>query len=297
LPLLSPTDPAIVELADLLGVTSARLQKQVESVTSSYRRETRPKDDGTRRELWVPHDDLKRIQQLILRRVLHPLGTHPASHCCRGRDVITNALEHVGHAHVLICDIRSAFPSTSATLVQAALRRVHVSQAGAALIVELCTFRNGLPTGAPTSPALLDLVLRPIDEALRALAIHHGLVYTRYVDDFCISANKSVGFFLREVSGAVGRFGFHLARNKTRFGGRARKATVTGIVLAKLPSVDPMYRKRIREMVDRVVRGHLRLTSGEHRRLRANIAWIGRCHHQEAKLLDRKLGEATTPRG
>jgi RNA-directed DNA polymerase len=283
---------ALPAMAASLHVPIDWLEPRASNPAGFYRRETRPKKDGTRRELWVPDDCLKTIQFEILDGILRPLGFNPASHCCPGRDVITNAMQHVGHAHVVVCDLTKAFPSTRPELVLSALRRCRIPIQHASLIARLCTFRRGLPTGAPTSPALLDLVLRPVDQELTMLATKHGVRYTRYVDDLCISSNKAVGFFLTHVSYTVGLYGFHLARRKTRFGGRFKKATVTGVVLAKRASIDPLYRRRLRETVDRVAGGHLVLAPAEHRAVRARIAWIGRCHPREAASLAKRLKES-----
>jgi hypothetical protein len=138
-------------------------------------------------------------------------------------------------------------------------------------------------------------VLLPVDNNLTSLAVRHGVIYTRYVDDFCISSNKAVGFFLRHVREQVARYGLHLAREKTKFGGSRRSATVTGIVLAKRPSVSALYLKRFRELVDRVAGGHLQLTADEYRRVQGSLAWIGRCHPGEAKRLVRRL-QSSIPR-
>jgi hypothetical protein len=285
--------PDLVDFASYLDVCVADLAGIVKRPFDCYKFETRPKKAGDKRELRVPNDGLKLIQQRILRRILQPLGFHAASHCRPGRDVISNALQHVGHAHVVICDIKDAFPSVRPSVVSAALRRHDVASARAGLITRLCTFHRELPQGAPTSPALLDLVLRPVDDVLSALAERHGVIYTRYVDDFCVSANKPVGFFLGHIAEAISSRDFHLARHKTHFSGRGRRATVTGIVLSKRPTIGVEYRRRIHALVDRVMAGKVDLSMKELRSVRASIRWIGRCHPAEAEQLTTQLQRAT----
>jgi RNA-directed DNA polymerase len=55
------------------------------------------------------------------------------------------------------------------------------------VLTGLCTFRSAVPQGAPTSPALSNLVNVPLDETLSALARRSGGLYTRYGDDLTFS--------------------------------------------------------------------------------------------------------------
>lgn len=60
----------------------------------------------------------------------------------------------------------------------------------------LCCLYRHLPQGAPTSPALSNIVGYEMDKKLAALAAEYGLTYTRYADDLtfremCSPKNKS----------------------------------------------------------------------------------------------------------
>ena len=67
------------------------------------------------------------------------------------------------------------------------------------IITQICTFPVGencelvIPQGAPTSPILFDLVMRPVDEQLSHLVTLAGGVYTRYADNiFCSMENEII---------------------------------------------------------------------------------------------------------
>ncbi|MBG52178.1 MAG: RNA-directed DNA polymerase [Rhodobiaceae bacterium] len=55
-------------------------------------------------------------------------------------------------------------------------------------------YMGSLPQGAPTSPMLANLAVRPLDEAIAEIAKQFSVRYTRYADDLVFSStNKSFG--------------------------------------------------------------------------------------------------------
>src|SRR6185312_12001401 len=77
-----------------------------------------------------------------------------------------------------------------------------------------------LPQGAPTSPMLANLVMRPLDERLDRIALDQGWIYTRYADDLAFSRNSRSSRddamqLSRVVEGELVRFGLTSNRQKT----------------------------------------------------------------------------------
>ncbi|MFX7764403.1 reverse transcriptase domain-containing protein, partial [Acinetobacter baumannii] len=68
---------------------------------------------------------------------------------------------------------------------------------------EVATGPLGLPQGAPTSPALSNLVARKLDKRLAGFARKMGLNYTRYADDLTFSGpaelSARIGYILAKV--------------------------------------------------------------------------------------------------
>jgi hypothetical protein len=100
---------------------------------------------------------------------------------------VTNALAHRGRDAVVRFDLVDFFPSTQARRVKRYFRRSGWNRPAAAILVRLCTYEDGLPQGAPTSPRLSNLVNYRLDARLAGLAAALGGVYTRYADDIAIS--------------------------------------------------------------------------------------------------------------
>ena len=116
-----------------------------------------------------------------------------------------------------------------------------------------------LPQGAPTSPALTNILCSRLDRRLRAIAERSGFVYTRYADDLTFSAHPpaadgaprapEVGPLLRRVHHVVHAEGFRVHPEKTRVLRRSRRQEVTGIVVNHQLSVDRETLRRFRALL------------------------------------------------
>ena len=93
--------------------------------------------------------------------------------------------------------------------------------------LDLCFLNGGLPQGTPISPMLTNLLMIPVDHALynrlrQSCAEHPHLIYTRYADDFIISARKGFDYkwVENEITFVLRCFGapFQLNEEKTRYG-------------------------------------------------------------------------------
>ncbi|MET0650065.1 MAG: reverse transcriptase family protein [Pyrinomonadaceae bacterium] len=172
------------EVARRLGVGEAELR----ALVPRYRSFAIRKRSGGQRIIEEPEGDLKRVQRLILRRLLGRLRAHPAAHGFeRGRSIVTAALPHARRTIVLRLDVQDFFLSTTAKRIQSYFRRIGWGSEAAGLLTRLCTHRGGLPQGAPTSPRLSNLVNFRLDARLAALARAHGASFTRYADDMTFS--------------------------------------------------------------------------------------------------------------
>jgi hypothetical protein len=92
-----------------------------------------------------------------------------------------------------------------------------------------------LPQGAPTSPALANLLAWTLDRRLHGLARAADANYTRYADDLAFSGDarfaNGLERFRKSVATIVNEEGFCLNAAKTRIMPRSTRQRVTSIVV------------------------------------------------------------------
>ena len=146
----------------------------------------------------------------------------------RGRSTCQNAAHHVNAEVLLTMDLLHFFPSVTHGQVVEALERDGFDQGAAVLCGRLATLSGALPIGLSTSPHLSNLAFVETDAALAALATHHGIKFTRYVDDLAFSGAVPAGL-VAEVTGTLNDHGWTVNEAKTRLVRRGGAQYVTGL--------------------------------------------------------------------
>ncbi len=153
-----------------------------------YRPFSVAKRDGRERRILAPSPALKELQRRLLHNYLASLPIHPAAMAFTANaSIVSNAQRHAGQAVIATLDLADFFESTSADRVRAFFLKQGWHGPSLGILMRLCVYKHGLPQGAPTSPALSNLVNLDLDKALNALANRSGAVYTRYGDDLTFS--------------------------------------------------------------------------------------------------------------
>jgi hypothetical protein len=247
------------DLAAWLGLSPAELDWLADSrrahgstekpALQNYRYALIPKRDGTKRLLEAPKPRLKAIQRRILHEILDAVPVHGAAHgFVAGRSCRTGAQIHAGEAVVATFDLAGFFPSIGLPRIHGLFRSLGYPWGAARALAGLCTTLTPrdlrpdalhgvphLPQGAPTSPALANLLAFTLDRRLHGLARAAGATYTRYADDLAFSGDaafaKALPRFTNSVETILREEGFHLNAAKTRIMPRAGRQRVTGIVV------------------------------------------------------------------
>lgn len=213
-----------------------------------YRPVEIPKKGGGTRKLLAPDYLLLRVQKNILHHVLE--GLHVSGYAkayVPHQSVVENAKPHVGAKQILKLDIQDFFGSISYFLVyRYAFPGIYFPPEVRTLLAHLCCCRDSLPQGAPTSPAVSNLVMKPFDTYMGNWCAERGIQYTRYSDDMTFSGDFDVREVKGRTRGFLAAYGFELNEKKTRVQRAHRRQTVTGIVVNEKPQVSRAYRRKLR---------------------------------------------------
>jgi retron-type reverse transcriptase len=264
LPELSSVD----DLADHVGIEPdalARLMRPGSESGSAYVEFEIAKSSGGTRRIAAPRPPLRAVQQKIYQTILRPVAAHPAAHgFVPGRSTVSNAGPHVGAALLAKMDVEEFFPSIHYRRVAGLFRYIgyplEVANALAGLTTHRMKLADGylvwpgaLPQGAPTSPAIANLVARRLDARLDALALKCGATYTRYADDLTFSfrapPERGLGRFFWWAEGILHQEGFQENSKKRRVLRAHQQQRVTGVVVNQVPHVPREERRRIRAIV------------------------------------------------
>ena len=252
-----------------------------------YQRVEIPKGTNGRRTLWIPNPPLRRVQrcllELVFNRCLDALpeyvnGCRPSQKNGYSFGVYRNASTHLGQQYVAKFDIKNFFPSvhvneivptllalespmlpSTKEIKEASKNEVidyHWTHDAAVFIARLVTHRGRLPQGAPTSPAIANLVFAKFDKQI-CDKLGDKFVYSRYVDDLTISlsnsAAKSLGIGNKRdmlvavnkvVSEVLKKSPFRLNQRKSKASSIQQTHRITGLVVSKDSVSLPRNKKR-----------------------------------------------------
>ncbi len=189
----------VIELFDRRGLDRRELSrrlglkdKQSLRVSRDYTTFRIAKKSGKARQISAPNSELKELQRRILRRVLARLNPHPlATGFRKGVSFVDNARIHQSQSVIVKIDLVNFFPAIKREKVMRYFRQIGWNRATTRLLADLTTFEDALPQGAPTSPALSNLVNFSLDLRIAKLVSNQGGIYTRYADDITISFSQS----------------------------------------------------------------------------------------------------------
>jgi hypothetical protein len=239
---------------------------------------------GAPRLLEAPQPRLKALQRRVLHEVLARFPVHDAAHgFVPGRSPLTGAWDHVLARTVVRFDLEGFFASVVAGRVFGVFRQTGYPEPVAHLLTGLTTHvtplavlrempeggagderhrlrrhlsRAHLPQGAPTSPALANLVALGLDRRLAGLARSLGATCTRYADDLTFSSVDGLDpdRLHRAVARIAADEGFRLNEAKTRVRGSGARQVVTGLVVNERPNVPREEFDRLKATLHNCVR-------------------------------------------
>jgi RNA-directed DNA polymerase len=241
-----------------------------------YNRYLIPKKSGKKREILAPSDELKALQNTILKKYLYAyfIPSVYATGFVVDRSIVHNATAHVGASILVNIDLKDFFPTIKDTMLKEKVfkkklidvhkRKINIDilkegklkdwqimeehitarmpsdtyfEEYATLLTKLVTYpyedKDALPQGAPTSPALSNIVCFEMDNVLSGFAARNDAVYTRYADDltFSSASNVKLNRCIRPAKKILESYGFTANERKIHVNRRSGRMQVTGLVV------------------------------------------------------------------
>ncbi|WP_053061319.1 reverse transcriptase family protein [Rhodopirellula islandica] len=242
------------QVADRLGLDESwllRLSEELRTAEgrSNYIREFTlfdPRPGKKPRDIISVRGDLRLAQRRLHQRLLsHSIEPTPYSHGgVRGRSIKTNAGQHARNRFVYLTDIANFYPSIHSSRINDFFKSNGCLPAVARLLTSLTTLDYHLALGLITSPILAEAIIQPVDRRIAVACDRQGLVYSRYVDDICISSKHSLhgSGIDATVRTILRQSGFKVRVSKDRFIRVDEGCAVTGVRIHRgRLSVTPSY--------------------------------------------------------
>jgi RNA-directed DNA polymerase len=227
-----------------------------------------PKRSGGMRLIHSPNGLIREAQTKLAPYLLALYNAHPSAHgFIKERSILSNARLHTGQRLVFNVDLQDFFPSINFGRVRGLFMAppFQLGAAAATVLAQLCTHRNGLPQGAPTSPALSNFIAADLDRRLTRLARENGARYSRYADDITFSCNHpsmppALAAFAQDgeemrvqvgeaLQRAISASGFSVNHAKVRLQKRHMRQSVTGLNVNERANVSRLRVRRLRAML------------------------------------------------
>lgn len=263
------------------------------------------KRSGKLRWLDAPVDSLKRAQEILLQTVLYTFEPHPSAVGFRpGLGIIEGPIKHFGAAVLLNIDLKDFFNSIKQPdLINASsflagnlesLGLIKDKEAAATTIRNLCLFKGRLPQGAPTSPAMSNIVCYPLDKELSDSCKRVDITYSRYADDMTFSSkdkNVDMKKFLDEtVRPILEKYSFAVINSeKTRILRKHRRMTVTGVVINDKFGIPKWKAKNFRAHLHNLIVSGETINNAHYQKLQGFIAWMTSLNPTKGALLQQEL--------
>ena len=234
-----------------LGFSAKTLYGLSNSLEKHYHTVYLPKSDGSKRKLSVPDLILKLVQKSIADNILiqYPISKYAKAYK-PGSSIQKNARPHVGKKKILKLDIEGFFDHILYSRVKdTVFYEEKYSESIRILLTMLCYYNDSLPQGAPTSPAITNIIMYDFDETVGAFCNEKNIAYTRYCDDMTFSGCFDEREIISFVKGELRKLGLFLKNRKTAVISASKRQVVTGIVVNEKMNVTKDYKKTIRQEI------------------------------------------------
>jgi RNA-directed DNA polymerase len=246
------------DICKALSIKENILQKLVSDPT--YRTFSIPKKTGGNREICSPEPLLMEVQRRLnqylkihcrSKKAQNVFGFISPEDSGEGMNIIHNAKVHKGQPFILTLDIKDFFGSITAKMVRDYFQsELLLPKTTATIVALLCTWQKKLPTGAPTSPILSNIIFHKTDLKLEAIAKLNNWKWSRYADDITFSSVNQFSLLdIEKIKSIIEAEGFIINDKKTRVQRTSFRQMVTGLVVNEKVNIKREYLKNLRAIV------------------------------------------------
>jgi RNA-directed DNA polymerase len=259
-PLFNKKLPIIYNLSHFsahVGYNSKFIRRAIKTNHTEffYRKYSIPKKNGNPRIINEPLPSLKEIQKWILENILNnmPISAYAKAYTFN-RSIKDHVRYHKNQKIVLTLDIENFFNNITTDKVEKLFIDKGYSPLVSNFMSKLCTLKNSLPQGAPTSPRISNILMLPFDNEIskycKPKKIDGKIVqvkYTRYADDLAFSGEINKGEIIELVTNELKKIGLTLNVEKTIEKNQNQQQIISGIVVNKKIQVPRKKRDELRQ--------------------------------------------------
>lgn len=226
------------------------------SVGSGFTRIMIPQRRRRPREVLMPSVGLDRVLKQLRIGLMKVSGYVEPEHVhgfVTGRDIATNASQHLNQDVVLKVDLMDFFGTIDLGRLSSALGSLAFDERCSEAVAGVCLVENSLAQGFSTSPILSNIAFLETDRELAEAAAEVGIRYTRYVDDMTFSGSRSRinDDLLDRLDDLLMARGWMVNHRKTRFMRRGKPQYVTGLYVGDIngPHIPRSMKRLLRREV------------------------------------------------
>ncbi|WP_299626387.1 retron St85 family RNA-directed DNA polymerase [Pelagibius sp.] len=291
-------------LAKQSGVEEGRLELIEKTASKRYKVYEIPKMSGGIRVIEHPSRELKAIQRWIVKTILRHLPIHDCATAYKeGASIKYNAERHRRTNFTTRFDFLGFFPSFRQERIELFLEQqsadfdLGLSDGDISFIGNILCRHGRLTIGAPSSPAVTNVMMYSFDRQFAALCSERKLVYTRYADDLFVSSREpnSLGGLedeIRRVNRGIDHLALRINHRKTAFLSRKYARRIAGVIVTpdRRLSIGRDRKREIKSLVYMYLNG--RLPSERLSYLRGLLAFACDVEPDFESRLRRKYGDS-----
>lgn len=223
----------ISTLAELAEILDSPVKSIIEASQKGYR-SYYVQGKSKKRLIEEPNVILKLLLKDLKEILLEICNCPKYNMCWLGGNNYINAQAHAGQHAFVTTDISSFFTNSKACYVRKFFKnKLNISGEALDILVQMCTYRGHIPTGAPTSSILAFLAHKDLFDEIAQHMEEKDITFTLYVDDITLSAKHGIsGKKIKFIKSVLKKHKLEIKPEKTKFFSY-KKAMITGFYLTQ----------------------------------------------------------------